>query len=202
MTGRTDDPRDGGARLDEARPVVVRRPADDRPVVVHSPSAAPARPAGTPRSAVWVVVALLLAVVAVVGWRVLRTGDELVAAAPGAAAGPAGPAPLSLTLRLPERVVAGQPATVTIGYLDGAGVYSGSQEDWGDGVGTSSLKQGRCTGSGTAAPARGSSRATHTWAEPGSYRLTVSVATYTCANGAAVEEQASRTVTVTVVAGR
>ena len=99
----------------------------------------------------------------------------------------------------PRRSQAGQPAELVVHYQDGKGTFSGSTEDWGDGVGTSSLAQGRCTAAGPPAdPTNGSYRATHTWAEPGSYTVSIGVSSYTCVDGAAVEEQASTTVTVVV----
>ncbi len=97
---------------------------------------------------------------------------------------------------------AGQAAELTVRYADGDGIFSGSTEDWGDGVGTSSLAQGRCAASGTpAVPASGSYLAEHTWSEPGSYTVTVGVSSYTCVDGAPVEEQATTTVRVEVTAG-
>lgn len=215
MTGTTDDRNDGTARLDEGRPVVIHStPTDDRPVVITRPDVAAGAGAGTGVGAgvaapgrrralvlLALVVGLAVAAVAVAGWLLTRGGNDPVAATPAPAAEPAGPAPLSLTIQVPDPVVAGRPATVTVTYADGAGTYSGSQEDWGDGIGTSSLKEGRCAATGTAAPVSGSYQATHTWARPGTYRLTVGVTSYTCVDGAAVEEQASRAVTVTVAGG-
>jgi hypothetical protein len=202
MSGGTDDLRDGGARLDEDRPVLIRTTADDRPVVVHGPADDQHGAARGRRRALAAALVILLAVAAATAWLLLRGGDDDVAAtpAPGAAAD-AGPAPLSLAVQVPERVVAGTPVTVTVTYEDGAGTYAGSQEDWGDGVGTGSLKQGPCGSVDSGAPLTGSYQATHTWTEPGSYPLTVAVTSYTCENGVAVEEQASRTVTVDVARG-
>ena len=146
----------------------------------------------------------LVLVVAGGGWLALRgdEGADVVATDPGAsAAAPTGPAPLTLEVDLPAVVPAGQAAELTVRYADGDGIFSGSTEDWGDGVGTSSLAQGRCAASGTpAAPASGSYLAAHTWSEPGSYTVTVGVSSYTCVDGAPVEEQATTTVRVEVAA--
>ena len=75
----------------------------------------------------------------------------------------------------------GEPATITVTYTDGSGIFSGTSEEWGDGVGTSSLQEGRC--SATAEPAGSLSdsyQATHRWTEPGTYSLVLGVNTYTC----------------------
>ncbi len=103
-------------------------------------------------------------------------------------------------MTVPTGVVAGTPATVVVRYADGAGTFSGSTEEWGDGVGTSSLTEGRCGTARTGAAAEGTYRAQHTWSEPGTYAVKVAVSSYTCQAGEPVAEQASRTVTVVVAA--
>ena len=149
----------------------------------------------------WASLLGVVLAVAGAGWLALGgAGDDPVVTdrAP-AAAGPAVVEPLTLQVDGPAAVQAGQPAELVVHYQDGKGTFSGSTEDWGDGVGTSSLAQGRCTAAGPPAdPTSGSYRATHTWAEPGSYTVSVGVSSYTCVDGAAVEEQASTTVTVVV----
>ena len=85
-------------------------------------------------------------------------------------------------------------------WSDGEGVFSGSTEEWGDGIGASSLAQDRCTGVATDQPAAGNYSVTHTWSEAGTYQVVLGVASYTCQAGAAVPEEASKTVTVEVVA--
>ncbi len=138
------------------------------------------------------------------GWLALRgdqAADVVATDRGGRAAGPAGPGPLTLEVDVPAVAQAGRAAQLTVRYEDGDGIFSGSTEDWGDGVGTSSLAQGRCAPSGTpAAPASGSYVAAHTWSEPGSYTVTVGVSSYTCVDGAPVEEQATTTVRVEVAA--
>jgi hypothetical protein len=118
-----------------------------------------------------------------------------------AAAGPVVPDPLGLDVTVPTDVVAGQPATLVVRYTDGAGTFSGSTEEWGDDVGTSSLAEDICPApAAAAAPVQGSYTATHTWAKPGSYPVKVAVSSYTCVDGAAVLEEATTTVTVEVAA--
>ena len=138
-------------------------------------------------------------------WLLQRGGDATVATtAPPAAkpAAPAVPAPLIVQVDVPAQVVAGRPATLVVHYADGAGIFSGSTEDWGDQVGTSSVSEGACPATAAApAPALSSGYAPrHTWAKPGTYPVTVGVSTYTCVSGAAVQEQASTTVQVVVAA--
>ena len=196
----------------ERIPEIVLTPAPADPVahrpVVHTrqaPLPAPAPSRFRLRRAVELGVALgLVVAVAAGGWLALRgdDGDDVVATDRGApAAEPAGPAPLSLEVDVPAVVRAGTAAQLTVRYEDGDGIFSGSSEDWGDGVGTSSVAQGRCPAAGTPAePASGSYHAAHTWSEPGSYTVTVGVSSYTCVDGAPVEEQATRTVRVEVAA--
>ncbi|HTE73973.1 MAG TPA: hypothetical protein VK640_12340 [Actinomycetes bacterium] len=119
-----------------------------------------------------------------------------------AAADPAGPASLGLTVEVPDRVVAGQPASLVVRWADGEGVFNGSTEEWGDGVGTSSLAQDSCAASATAAqdrPSAGRYVASHTWAEPGTYQVTIGVASYLCTGGTATQEDARTTVSVQVL---
>lgn len=203
------DTRDnGGVRLGADRPVVVQ--ADDvsavadRPVVLGGPpERGGSRPRGRRRVLVLGLVAGLALVVAVAAW-VAGRGDGEVATTPAPGAEPTGPAPLTLQVEVVAPVVAGRPATVLVRYDDGDGIFSGATEEWGDGVGAGSVKQGRCEAAGApqpAQPAAGSYQATHVWTEPGSYPVKVAVTTYTCVDGAAVREEAVRTLTV-VVAGR
>lgn len=113
---------------------------------------------------------------------------------------PAGPAALGMSVQQPESVVAGTPTTLEVRWTDGTGVFSGSSEDWGDGVGTSSLKQGICAASAAIEPpAAGRFAVEHTWSEPGTYEVVLGVTTYVCENGTAVEEQASKNITVQVL---
>jgi hypothetical protein len=177
-------------------------------------SGAPAGPGrlGRPRRPGQLMVVILaaaavLAVVAGTAWALQR--DDQGVTAPAAAAKPkATPTPaapaastaLALTVDLPSTVTAGTSAEIVVHYSDALGIFSGTTEDWGDGVGTSSLKQGAC-GAG-APPARaltGSYTLTHTWEKPGTYTVGLGVGSYTCAGTVATEEQAAKTVSVTVV---
>jgi hypothetical protein len=194
-----------GPQLERSPEIVVTRadrPDVDRPV---SPTPAPAGGVAPDRSRLGRAVQLGLAlglVAAIAGGSWLAWGgddgtDVTTNRVPAAA--PAVVAPLTLQVEPPAAVRAGQPVELDVQYADGKGVFSGSTEDWGDGVGTSSLAQGRCPATDTPAdPTSGSYQATHTWAEPGSYRVSIGVSSYTCVNGAPVEEQASTTVTVVV----
>jgi hypothetical protein len=151
-----------------------------------------------------VLVALGVLPLGVVG--LVRGTDDPVGtasdAAPAAAA-VAAPAPAALSVRVaaPGPAVAGQPVRLAVTYADGRGIFSGSTEDWGDGVGASSLAEDRCSPT-AAAPGQvtGSYRATHTFARPGHYTVRIAVSSYTCDGTEPVEEQATTTVTVEVAA--
>jgi hypothetical protein len=196
-----------GPQLERLPEIVVTpvrdRPDVDRPVLLTSSPVAAVPPERTRlRRAVQLGVALgLVAAVAGGGWLAWGSddGNDVTTDPVPAAAGPAVVAPLTLQVEPPAGVQTGQPVELVVHYADGKGAFSGSSEDWGDGVGTSSLAQGRCPAAVTPAdPTSGSYRATHTWAEPGSYRVSIGVSSYTCVDGAPVEEQASTTVTVVV----
>jgi hypothetical protein len=195
-----------GPQLERMPEIVVTpvpdRSGDDRPVLLTSPPPAAAAPHRSRlRRAVHLGLALgLVAAVAGGGW--LARGDngtDVTTDRVPAAAGPAVVQPLTVQVEPPAAAQAGQPVELVVHYADGKGVFSGSTEDWGDGVGTSSLAQGRCPAAGPPAdPTNGSYRATHIWAEPGSYPVSIGVSSYTCVDGTPVEEQASTTVTVVV----
>lgn len=185
------------------------------PGVTVSTSGAPAAPGvehaadGPPplrprRRLVVGLAALLALVLAVTVVLVLVLGgdDEPEVTTRTPAADPGGPAPLGLTVEVPDQVVAGQPARLVVRWADGEGVFSGSTEEWGDGVGTSSLAQDSCAASATAAqgrPSAGRYAASHTWAEPGTYQVTIGVASYLCEDGTATQEDARTTVSVEVL---
>jgi len=147
---------------------------------------------------------VVLAVGAALAVALAGGGDPVVVAKsdPPAAGRPAGLQSLGLVVDAPASVAAGEPARFTVSFTDGAGIFSGSSEDWGDELATSSRKQGRC-GPGAAAspPAAGTYTLRHTWSEPGTYSVVIGVATYTCADGSAVAEEAARTLTVEVRPG-
>jgi hypothetical protein len=190
-----------GSTSDAARPDLEVRRDDEPPVVVPAPPASRSGRLSTGPIAVAAVVVLLLVGLGAV-W-LLRGGDDDVATTPAPGANkPAVPAALTVQVDPPTGAVAGQPATLVVHYSDGAGVYSGSTEDWGDGVGAGSGKQGQCDPTAAAAgPASGSYEATHTWSAPGTYTVAIEVTSYTCKGGTAVEEHASTTVQVDVAAG-
>ena len=113
---------------------------------------------------------------------------------------PADPTPgLHVTVAGPTSVRAGQAATYTVSWTDDDGTFVGSTQDWGD-TGDGSSKQGRCA-STARVPGTGSFTATHTWTKAGTYAVKLTVTTQACSTGTAVEEAASATTTVVVVAG-
>jgi hypothetical protein len=195
------DTQDARAQVAADRPVVIHH--DDVPVLVpgsrrDEPEASRGRGPGLRRAVLAGVAVGVLLAAALGGWLATR-GDDPVRTTPApAAAGPVVPEPLALDVTVPTDVVAGQPATLVVTYTDGAGTFSGSTEEWGDDVGTSSLTEGRCATGATDVPASGSYDATHTWSKAGSYAVKVAVSSYTCDTGTPVEEQASTTVTVVV----
>jgi hypothetical protein len=103
-----------------------------------------------------------------------------------------------MTVELPETVVAGQTAEIVVRWTDGEGVFSGTSEDWGDGVGTSSLAQDQCTGAATTTKSADSYTVKHAWSEPGTYQVVLGVTTYVCTDGSPVQEDVSKTVSVQV----
>lgn len=186
----------------EGHGLEVRRGPD---VVVTTAPGTSADPDGPPpapprrRLVIGLAALLALALVAVLVLVLALGGDdEPVKASPPPAAGPAEPADLGMTVELPETVVAGESAEIVVRWTDGEGVFSGTSEDWGDGVGTSSLAQDQCTGVATDRRSADSYQLTHAWSEPGSYQVVLGVTTYTCTDGSAVQEDVSKTVTVQV----
>lgn len=152
----------------------------------------------------WVAAAAGFAIVLVAlaaAFVLARGADEdVVTGAAPAAVQPLPPA-LALTVTAPSRVVAGEVARFSATWSDGSGTFSGSTEDWGDEMATSSRKQGVCTPGETAPPAAdGTYEVGHVWTAPGTYTVVLGVASYVCADGAAVVEEATETLTVTVLA--
>ena len=175
-------------------------------VVTTTPPPAPEDPApGAPRRtlAIALVAGLVLVLVLTLVLIWVTGGDDDVTArapSPPAAQEPQQPPALSVSVRAPETVVAGQPAEFVVTWSDGSGVLAGSTEDWGDDVGASSVREGRCEASAPAEPAgAGEFAVSHTWAEPGTYAVVLGVTTTTCSGGATVREDASATVDVTVL---
>lgn len=161
----------------------------------------------TTRPSWWVpaVVTGLVVALAAVATAVLAltrgSDDVVVRGAVPAAVQPAAPAPLALTVEHPDSVAVGEVARFAATWSDGSGTFSGSTEDWGDEVATSSRKQGRCENGAAMPPAAsGTYDVGHVWTAPGSHTVVLGVATYVCVDGAAVVEEVAETVTVTVVA--
>jgi hypothetical protein len=183
----------------------------DLPIFIADPdspdagvgSTSAAGPVARRSTMVWrVALGLLLVALVVAGaWRLSSGGSDEVVARPavgGLAPAPAVVPALTISVDAPATVAAGVPAHFVVHYADGEGVFSGTIEDWGD-VGVGSGSQAPCTGS-TPAPGalQDSYVATHTWADPGSYPVAISVTTYTCRAGQAVEETKRADLTVVV----
>lgn len=185
---------------------VVRRGADELvvlhtrpPVVVESSSPARGR-WGIPLG---LGLVLLLLVAGLVGRTVDETDRTVVAGAPGAGSpsAPTSLGALSIEVDAPDTVTARRPATFTVTWQDGDGIFSGTSEDWGDGVGVSSAQQESCEGAtADPRPGKGSLIIRHVWDRPGSYQVNLGVSTYTCRAGKAVVETADQLVTVEVLA--
>jgi hypothetical protein len=147
------------------------------------------------------LLALALAVVLVL-FLVVGGDDRPVKATAPVGDGAVVPAALGMTVELPDTVVAGQNAEIVVRWTDGEGVFSGTSEDWGDGVGTSSLAQDQCTGVATDRKSADRYTVKHAWSEPGSYQVVLGVTTYLCTDGSAVQEDVSKTVSVQVLPAR
>jgi hypothetical protein len=149
---------------------------------------------------VLLVAGLVLVVGLTLALAIWIGGDSDVEATP--AAGAAAPAPTELGMCGDPRDTggAGGPAPRTRRGADNDGVFGGTSEEWGDGVGTSSLSESRCEDVAVpAGPAAGTYDLTHTWSEPGTYAVVLGVTTYTCVDGSATEEQVTTPVTVEVL---
>jgi hypothetical protein len=187
-----------------ASPVVVSRPTpgQDGRAGSLADAVGPGDPPQPPRRglAVLLVAGLVLVVGLTLALAIWIGGDSDVEATP--AAGAAAPAPTELGMSVDplDTVVAGEPATLTVRWADNDGVFGGTSEEWGDGVGTSSLSESRCEDVAVpAGPAAGTYDLTHTWSEPGTYAVVLGVTTYTCVDGSATEEQVTTPVTVEVL---
>jgi len=106
------------------------------------------------------------------------------------------PAALRVEVTAPDEVVAGQEAELQVTWSDGSGHFGGAGADWDDGsVLGPAVTVRRCDG---VAPAgRGTFPTAHTWEEPGTYDVRVTVVTYTCDGRL---EEAEGTVQVVVTA--
>lgn len=176
------------------------------PVVVSRPTPGePGRPGDVPQPprrglAVLLVAGLVLVVGLTLALALVIGGDDVEATPAGGAAAPPAPTELGMAVDPVGTVVAGEPATLTVRWADNDGIFGGTSEEWGDGVGTSSLSESRCEDVAVpAGPAAGTYDLTHTWSEPGTYAVVLGVTTYTCADGSATEEQVTTPVTVEVL---
>ena len=182
------------------------------PDIVVSSSFTPSPPAQpmvleSPRArlplAIIVFLVLLVSAVGIAVAAVVAGNSDSIAEpqAQQPAAVPAAPAALSVTADGPASVTVGETATITVTYSDGSGIFSGTSEEWGDGVGVSSVREGRCSASAEEPGALSDSyQLTHRWTEPGTYSLVLGVNTYACRGTTAVPEKATTMLTVTVLA--
>lgn len=193
--------------MDTRDHVDVQRSEPDIVVSSSVPPRPPAQPMlDTPRGArlPLAIIAILVLAVSAVGIAIaaLVTGNSDSVAKPRVqqpAAVPAAPAALSVTADGPASVIVGEQATITVTYTDGTGIFSGTSEEWGDGVGASSVREGSCSAAADApGPLSDSYQLTHSWAQPGTYSLVLGVNTYTCSGTTAVQEQATTMLIVKV----
>ena len=90
----------------------------------------------------------------------------------------------------------------TVTWSDGTGFFSGTSEEWGDGVGTSSVQEGTCPSTQAPGALSDTYGVTHTFTSPGTYTVTLGVHSWTCSGATAVQEQATVVHTVEVAAAR
>jgi hypothetical protein len=173
------------------------------PLPTASPMLEPARSPRLPL-AIFAVLLLLASAVGIAVAAVVSGSDDNSVAQPQSqqpADVPAPPAALSVTADGPASVGVGELATITVTYTDGSGIFSGTSEEWGDGVGTSSLQEGRCSAPAEPAGSLSDSyQVKHRWTEAGTYSLVLGVNTYTCRGTAAVQEHATTMLIVKVLA--
>ena len=179
-------------------------------VVLNSTSPPPAAPTSPPgrsssrRRAAMIIAALVAVAGIALVVAALLDGDEQAVATPVAqvpADAPGAPEPLVVRAEGPASATVGEPVEFRVTYSDGSGTFSGTSEDWGDGVGTSSLREGQCTAADVAPDALSDSyRLSHTWTEPGTYTVTLGVHSYACKGTTAVQDQATQTLTLQVLA--
>lgn len=153
----------------------------------------------------WLLLVGVLVAAAVAALAVAMTGGEPpVVAEPRTqprAAEPVPTSPVRVTVEAPATVVAGKPASFSVNYEADAARFSGTVEDWGDGLGTSSVAQGKCeNATKSKGPIKGRYAVSHTWVDPGAYTVVLGVNAYSCVGTVSREVQGSRTITVNVVA--
>jgi len=158
------------------------------------------------RRAVAIVLVLgvvaLAAVAAAVGGMLAGDSGSTVAAprAQQPAEVPAPPAPLEVSVAAPAVATVGEPVQFTVTWSDGSGFFSGTSEEWGDGVGTSSVQEGTCPSTKAAAAQSDTYSVTHTFTSPGTYTVALGVHSWTCSGATAVQEKATVMHTVEVAA--
>ena len=187
-----------GVKLSEPDIVVSSSvPPGPPPMLLDSP-----RAARLPLAIIAILVLLVSAVGIAVAAVVSGSDDDSVAQPQSQqpADVPAAPAALVVTADGPASVAVGELATITVTYTDGSGIFSGTSEEWGDGVGTSSVQEGRCSAAEQAGQLSDSYQVTHRWTEPGTYSLVLGVNTYTCSGTTAVQEKTTTMLIVKVLA--
>jgi hypothetical protein len=166
----------------------------------------PTEPGSARRRALPIILALAVVAAVAVAAAVagVLAGDSGSAVAEPAEQQPAqvpASAPLALTVDAPATAAVGERVRFAVAYTDGTGIFSGTSEEWGDGVGASSLREGVCAPTAPAAEGlSGSYRVAHRFTEPGTYSVILGVHSYTCEGGAAVTEKASTVHTLEVLA--
>lgn len=145
--------------------------------------------------------ALVVVLVSVTAAALARgSHEDIVSGSVPAIVQPPAPAPLVLAVDAPASVVAGEIALFVATWSDGSGTVSGSTEDWGDEIGASSRQQETCGPGDVVPPAAGGTyEVSHVWTDPGTYTVALGVATYVCRDGAAVVDEVTETLTVTVL---
>jgi hypothetical protein len=112
-----------------------------------------------------------------------------IGASPSAAAVP-GVAPLEVTVGTDRPTVrVGEQVRFTVSWTDGDGIFAGTTEDFGEGVGAGSTKIGACESASTMTPSEGRYELSHTWTVPGTYHVRIGVSTSSCVGGPETAEK-------------